>query len=271
MMSETDREQLQASRAERASSFARVAREYDRGRPGYPRAAIDWLLGPQPLEVLDIGAGTGKLTAALLDAGHSVLAVEPLEQMRAILNDSLPKAQALAGTAEELPLQDESVDAVAVGAAFHWFDHGRALGEIARVLRAPGVLGLLGNGFDTSTAWVARVREVLGSPALERPGHWPAMDELGVYFADVDEREFPHQQPIDRSRLRDLASSRSRLALMADAERETVLADLDRLWQHERTLRERASVQLPWLARVRRCRGLRARTGAERAAGEKRR
>ena len=111
-----------ASRQQRASSFARVADEYERGRPGYPREAIEWLLGYEPLDVLDLGAGTGKLTSALLAAGHRVLAVEPLAEMRAILTSSLPDAQALAGTAEALPLADASVDAVTVGSAFHWFD-----------------------------------------------------------------------------------------------------------------------------------------------------
>ncbi len=148
-----------ASRARRASSFARVADEYDRGRPGYPPEAIAWLLGDAPLDVLDLGAGTGKLTGALLAGGHRVLAVEPLAEMRAILASTLPGARALSGTAEALPLANASVDAVTVGSAFHWFDERLARKEIARVLRRPGVLGLLGNAFDTSPAWVARVRE----------------------------------------------------------------------------------------------------------------
>ena len=245
------------SRARRASSFGRVANEYERGRPGYPPAAIAWLLGSEPLEVLDVGAGTGKLTQALLAAGHRVIAVEPLEQMRAILAERLPAARALAGSAEALPLADASVDAVTVGAAFHWFDQAAALEEIGRVLRAPGVLGLLGNGFDTTRAWVARVREILGPPALERPGHWPSMEQLGERFARVEDREFPHEQSIDAAALRDLASSRSSLAVMAAAERERVLASLDGLWRTEPELRGHTHVQLPWRTNVRRCAGLR--------------
>jgi len=245
------------SRAHPASSFARVAEEYERGRPGYPRKAIQWLLGPVPLDVLDLGAGTGKLTAALLGAGHRVTAVEPLAEMRAILTATLPQAHTIEGTAERLPLDDASVDAVAVGAAFHWFDHEVAQAEIARVLRAPGVLGLLGNGFDTSTRWVAHVREILGPPALERPGHWPSGEDLGQRFAEVKEREFPHEQRIDRAGLRDLAVSRSRIAMMSTSERESVLAGLDRLWDSEPELSGRTAAMLPWRTRVRRCRGLR--------------
>ena len=245
------------SRARRASSFAHVADEYERGRPGYPREAIRWLLGPDPLDVLDLGAGTGKLTAALLAAGHRVTAVEPLAEMRAILTATLPQAQALEGTAERLPLDDASVDAVAVGAAFHWFDQEAAQAEIARVLRAPGVLGLLGNGFDISTPWVARVREILGPPALERPGHWPSGEELGRRFSEVEEREFPHEQRIDRAGLRDLAVSRSSLAIMSTFDRERVLKGLDRLWGSEPGLSGRTEALLPWRTRVRRCQRLR--------------
>jgi len=246
-----------STRAERASSFAGVAREYERGRPGYPREAIEWLLGAEPLDVLDLGAGTGKLTGALLDAGHRVTAVEPLVEMRQILTSSWPQARVLAGSAERLPLADASVDAVTVGAAFHWFDQRAAQSEIVRVLRPPGVLGLLGNAFDASVQWVARVREILGPPAIERPGHWPSADDLGTDFAEIEDREFAHEQRVDRARLRDLASSRSSLAMMPAAQRERVLVDLDRLWEHEPELRGHTDVLLPWRAHTRRARGLR--------------
>jgi ubiquinone/menaquinone biosynthesis C-methylase UbiE len=242
-----------ASNSQWAKSFDRVASEYERGRPGYPREAIDWLLGPDPLEVLDLGAGTGKLTGAVLQAGHRVTAVEPLERMRAILTAGCPDALALAGVAEQLPLEDASVDAVVVGAAFHWFDHDAALMEISRVLRPPGVLGLLGNGFDTSPHWVARLREILGPPAIQRPGHWPAVEELTERFADVEDREFPHEQHVDRLSLCDLANSRSNIAVMSSEQREAILTDIDRLWEQETELAGHTEARLPWFTRVRRC------------------
>jgi SAM-dependent methyltransferase len=248
-----------AERTRRAGAFAQVAGEYERGRPGYPHEAIAWLLGTEPLDVLDLGAGTGKLTGALLASGHRVSAVEPLPEMRAILTDTLPAARALPGSAEALPLADHSVDAVAVGAAFHWFDRGAALAEIRRVLRPPGVLGLLGNSFDVTLPWVARVREILGPPALERPGHWPSREALREEFAEVEDQRFPHEQPLDRARLRDLACSRSNVAVMADPQRERLLASLDRLWELEPTLRGHTEVPLPWCAIVRRCTRLRGR------------
>lgn len=246
-----------AGLAERAASFGGVADEYERGRPGYPPEAIEWLLGTTPLEVLDLAAGTGKLTDALLAGGHRVLAVEPLPEMREILASRLPRARVLDGSAEQIPLGDASVDAVTVGSAFHWFDQPVALAEIRRVLRAPGVLGVLGNGFDTSPEWVARVREILGSPAFQRRGHWPSVEVLSADFEEVEDREFPHEQLVDRTHLRDLALSRSRIAMMDGGEREALFARLDRLWVEEPELRGRSEALLPWRARVRRCRHMR--------------
>jgi ubiquinone/menaquinone biosynthesis C-methylase UbiE len=256
-MSSSEQNVARASRAQRARSFAEVADEYDRGRPSYPSEAIVWLLGGGPLDVLDLAAGTGKLTSALLAGGHRVLAVEPLAEMRAILTSTLPAVQTLSGTAEALPLANASVDAVTVGSAFHWFDERLARAEIARVLRPPGVLGLLGNAFDTSSTWVARVREILGPPAIQRPGHWPSVEALLEDYVEVEDREFPHEQLIDSESLRDLASSRSSLAIMSQDEREQVLSSLDLLWEQEPELVGREHVLLPWRTRVRRCRRLR--------------
>jgi SAM-dependent methyltransferase len=256
-MSEPDPFLPPSERARRAVSFATVATEYERGRPSYPQQAIRWLLGSAPLEVLDLGAGTGKLSSAVLEAGHRVRAVEPLEEMRSVLARAVPGARVLDGTAEHLPLADASVDAVVVGAAFHWFEQHAALGEIARVLREPGVLGLLGNGFDTSRPWVASLRSILGPPALERPGHWPSPAVLGELFANVGDRSFPHTQRVDPLRLRDLALSRSSVAAEPPAEREVVLGEIDALWEQEPELAGRGDATLPWITRVRRCRTLR--------------
>ena len=98
--------------AARARSFGHVADDYEEARPGYPPEAVAWLLGPTPLDVADVGAGTGKLTSGLLAAGHRVVAVEPLDPLRAKLAAALPAARALPGRAEELPLPDAGVDAV---------------------------------------------------------------------------------------------------------------------------------------------------------------
>jgi SAM-dependent methyltransferase len=251
---------------ERARAFALVAEEYDRGRPGYPSAAIAWLLGSQPLDVADLGAGTGKLTAALVAEGHRVVAVEPLAEMRAVLRARVPQARVVAGVAEQTGLAAATVDAVVAGSAFHWFDRSRALPEIERILRAPGILGMLGNGFDTSPPWVARLRQMLGGSRLGRPGHWPDQEELLERFLAVEEREFPHQERLDRDRLLDLALSRSRIASLAADERRALLEQIAELWDQEPGLRGNDSVALRYMTRVRRCRGLR-RAGDPQRAG----
>ena len=142
--------------ARRARAFGAEAEAYELGRPGYPRAAIEFCIGERPQRVLDLGAGTGKLTAELLALGHEVVAVEPLEPMRARIP---AEAEALDGSAESIPLEDASVDAVAVGQAFHWFDQAAALAEIVRVLRPGGSLGLLWNLLDDDVPWVAAVAD----------------------------------------------------------------------------------------------------------------
>jgi SAM-dependent methyltransferase len=242
---------------ERARAFGLVAEEYDRGRPGYAAEAIRWLLGDKPLDIVDLGAGTGKLSEALVGAGHRVTAVEPLIEMRTILQARVPEARAVDGTAEETGLPDACADAVVAGAAFHWFDRARAFPEIARILRSPGVMGLLGNGFDTSLQWVAQLREILGGSRLGRPGHWPSDEELLHYFGSVEEREFPHEQTVDRDLLRDLALSRSSIATLDSPERAALLEDVAALWVTEPELRDRDRALLSYLTRVKRCSGLR--------------
>jgi len=123
-------------------SFELVADLYERARPGYPQEAIDWVAGKLGLgsssTVLDLGAGTGKLTRALIETGARVIAVEPGAAMRAELELALPDVEALRGAAEDIPLPDQSVDCVAVGQAFHWFRHDEAMPELHRVLRPGG-------------------------------------------------------------------------------------------------------------------------------------
>jgi SAM-dependent methyltransferase len=245
-------------RVERARSFGLVAEEYERGRPGYPLTAIRWLLGEEPVDVVDLGAGTGKLTAALVAAGHRVVAVEPVEEMRAILTERVLGARVVEATAEDTSLAAGGADAVVAGAAFHWFDRGRVFPEIARILRRPGTLGLLGNSFDPSVAWVQRLRSILGGSRLGRPGHWPEPEELSQWFSDTDEARFPHEQPVDRERLLDLAVSRSSVATLPPDERQDLLARISGLWDEEPELRGHESVSLRYLTRVRRARGLRA-------------
>jgi ubiquinone/menaquinone biosynthesis C-methylase UbiE len=137
----------------------------DRARPSYPQDAVAWLadrLGIKPgRQVVDLAAGTGKLTAQLADAGADLVAVEPIASMRDLLRVRLPGIPVLGGVAEAIPLADKSVDAVVVAQAFQWFDTRRALDEIARVVRPGGSLGLIWNAKDRSPEWVDQVWSVM--------------------------------------------------------------------------------------------------------------
>jgi SAM-dependent methyltransferase len=242
---------------ELARSFALVAEEYERGRPGYPATAIEWVLGDAPLDVIDLGAGTGKLTAGLVATGHRVVAVEPLAEMRAILAQRLPEVQIVNARAEDTRLPPASADAVVAGAAFHWFDRTLALSEIARVLRPRATFGLLGNGLDTSVPWVARLQAVLGDQKLNRAGHWPDADELCAWFDATEEQRFPFGHQVDLPRLLDLAVSRSAIASLGPAAQRQVLDRITALWDNDPDLDGRDSVQLPFLTRaLRATRGL---------------
>jgi ubiquinone/menaquinone biosynthesis C-methylase UbiE len=245
-----------ADKATRARSFGAVAETYDRGRPGWPAEAIEWALGAGPLEVLDLGAGTGKLTATLLAAGHRVTALEPLAEMRTILTGRVPAATVVAGRAEEIPLPDDSFDAVVAGSAFHWFDHDPTLAEIVRVLRPPGAFGLLGNRYDTSIDWQRRLRKITSGGVAYRGRHWPRQPELRERFAEVSDRAIAHRMEVSPAALRDYVGSLSAVSTLPPAERDAHLTAIDEFWAGEPELRGRDSATLVWRTDVRRARGL---------------
>ena len=160
------------------SSFGAAAAAYAEHRPDYAQAAVRWALEPAPgPRVLDLGAGTGKLTATLVALGADVVAVEPDPAMLAELRRALPAVRALPGSAEAIPLPDASVDAVLAGNAMHWFDMAVAGPEIARVLAPGGILAGLWNVMDDRVDWVAGLARVSGSAAIgprDTPTSWRA-------------------------------------------------------------------------------------------------
>ncbi|HYN72126.1 MAG TPA: class I SAM-dependent methyltransferase [Nakamurella sp.] len=146
---------------ELAGSFQTAATGYARFRPGYPPSAVGAALPTDARRVLDLAAGTGKLTGSLIDRGLDVVAVEPLPGMLAELAWRFPSVTAVLGSAEAIPLRDGIFDCVVVGQAFHWFDHERALSEMARVLRPGGTLSLLWNHDDETDPLVRDVEAEL--------------------------------------------------------------------------------------------------------------
>jgi SAM-dependent methyltransferase len=235
---ETGAERLAATagRRRRASSFGAAAAQYAQHRPGYAGAAIRWCLAPgsgaQPVRVVDVGAGTGILTGALARLGADVVAVEPDQAMLAELRRQLPGVRAVEGSAETLPLPDQSADAVLCGQAMHWFDLDRALPEIARVLTPGGVLAGLWNVDDDRVGWVAGLAGITKSKTtLSRWRSIPAADtEQGVlrsgsrWFAPVEEGEFGHGQLRSADSLVATMATYSGMLLMDEGERARTLA-----------------------------------------------
>ncbi len=189
-------------------SFGAAAAEYAAGRPSYPAEAVSWTLGPGGRTVVDVGAGTGKLTAELVRQGHRVVAVDPDEHMLAQLMHTLPRVPVLIGQAEDLPLPDASADAVVLGQAWHWVQVDQASREVARVLRPGGTLGLLWNIRDERVDWVARLTDVIAQSAAER---WINSDGPRVAwpFPRLDHARFEWTLTMRPETLQSMVRSRS--------------------------------------------------------------
>lgn len=212
-----------ARREARARSFGPGAGVYESARPGYPAAAVRDLLGPGPLDVLDLGAGTGKLTRTVAAEGHRVVAVDPSAEMLAELRRAVPGVETRVGPAESLPADAGAFDAVVAGQAYHWFDPAVALPEIARVLRPGGTIGLLWNSRDETVPWIARFGELVGSEDASSALEPPVLQPM---FGPASVRWYDNMQEMSVERLVDLGHSRSSLLVMSPADREARLAEI---------------------------------------------
>ena len=211
-----------------ARSFGPVADAYHRGRPSFPVEAAQWLVGPNPATVLELGAGTGKLTAVLAELGHDVHATEPDPGMLKVLKRHLPDVRTSESGAEEIPLPDRSVDVVVAAQSFHWFDHERALPEIARVLRPGGFLALVWNNRDTRIPWVRKLGQVLGDQTHLQVSTESSVEALvhSELFGFVDEHKVHFWQDVNRESIVDLVSSRSYVATLDEDARAEKLAQV---------------------------------------------
>lgn len=222
------------ARRRHSSSFGAAATAYAEHRPDYAHAALRWALEPAPgVRVLDLGAGTGKLTATLAEVSDDVTAVEPDPAMLAELRRTLPDVRALAGSAEAIPLPDSSVDSVVAGNAMHWFDMAVAGPEIARVLAPGGVLAGLWNVVDDRVDWVAGLAAVSGSAAIgprDTPASWRAatatmhLPKTGeARFGSPEQAEFPHGQRRTADSLVATLATRAGMLVMPERERTETL------------------------------------------------
>jgi ubiquinone/menaquinone biosynthesis C-methylase UbiE len=241
-----------------ARGFAAGADAYERGRPEYAPEAIAALVRELAIKpgsrVLDLAAGTGKLTCQLVPTGAEIVAVEPIAEMRAKLVAALPAVEALEGTAERIPLPNHSVDAIVVGQAFHWFDGVDALSEIHRVLEPTGTLGLIWQARDPSRPWVARLDEIIDKHAGTEPrfksGAWRAAFRATTLFEPLAEATFEYLHRGDLDTIVDRVASISYIAAMDEDRRRTVLDEVRDLLATDPDTATAAAIDLPYLAHV---------------------
>jgi SAM-dependent methyltransferase len=232
-----------------AVGFARSADAYDRARPDYPPDAIAWLAERMGLRagrtVVDLAAGTGKLTRPLAATGAETIAIEPVAEMRARIGPTA--ARALDGTAEAMPLPDASADAVTVGQAFHWFDGPAALAEIHRVLRPGGTLALVWNRRPLDHPVHAEIERIIAPYHRDEPRHrsgaWREVFEATTLFGPLEERAFEHSRPHEADALADRVGSTSFIAALDDGPRGEVIAAV-------RALASDGPVDLPYVCEV---------------------
>jgi SAM-dependent methyltransferase len=227
-----------------AVGFARSAGAYERGRPDYPPAVLEPLGVAPGLLVVDLAAGTGKLTRLLAGTGATVIAVEPVAEMRAALPDSV---QAIDGTAERIPLDTASADLVTVAQAFHWFDGDAALAEIHRVLRPGGRLALVWNRRVTEDPVNEAIEAILEPHRAEVPTHrwdnWRATFESTALFGPLEEHVFPSEQRLDAEGMADRIGSISFIASLPDEERAEAV-------RRARALASEGPVTIPYRSEV---------------------
>lgn len=225
-------------------SFGAVADLYEQRRPTYPAAALEAVLPSGARRVVDVGAGTGKLTRVLVDRGLEVVAVEPDDRMRAVLAATVPEADVRAGTAEQLPLGSDEVDGVLFAQAWHWADPDRATKEALRVLTGGGVLGMLWNLHDDRVGWVAELNRLTGSGAaitgFADPPDLPGFG-AGIRF------DVPWRRPLRKAELIDLVRTWSSFSTRPPADQEDVLARLRRMLETDAQLSMQDVVELPYV------------------------
>lgn len=233
-------------RIERATSFGGTAPDYERGRATYPEDAVRWIAGDSR-RIVDLGAGTGKLTRALTAYAPEVIALEPQHRMALRLRDVAPTALVSCSTAEALPLRSRWAEVVTVAQAWHWFDQERAVPEIRRILSPGGRLGLIWNVRDESVGWVRELARIAGPEnSAETRAH---LDQLPG-FGPFEFRSWRTSQMLDRESLLAHVRSRSNVATLSESARASVLDDVARLCDTHLALAGRESFELPYETQV---------------------
>ena len=241
-----------------AKGFAAGADAYERGRPEYSPEAVERLIAELAIrpgsQVLDLAAGTGKLTRQLAGTGADLVAVEPIAGMRAKLQAVLPDVEAVEGTAEAIPLPNHSVDAVVVGQAFHWFDGIRAVSEIRRVLRPGGALGLIWQARELSRPWIEQLDAIIdraddGHPRFRTMSWREAFDRTAL-MEPLESAMFRTVQRASPETIVDRVASISYIAAMSEGRRAAVLDEVRTLLATDEDTSGAEVVELPYTAHV---------------------
>jgi SAM-dependent methyltransferase len=227
----------------RARSYGPVAAAYAAHRPSYPADAVRWLVGERPARILELGAGTGKLTATLCELGHDVVATDPQPEMLAELRRGVPMARPVLAKAENIPFPSSSVDVVIAGQAFHWFDQDRALPEIARVLRPGGTVALVWNTGDARVPWVRKVNELIGHQA-DVDGTDPFVHS--DIFVTTERTSIKHWQPFRKDTLIGFVESTSHAAVLNASEAADLRERAGQLYDSYE--RGPDGLMMPWVA-----------------------
>lgn len=233
-----------------AKSFLNAGEDYDRFRPGFPEAAADAVLPARVRTALDLGAGTGKFTVLIVPRADRVIAVEPSEQMLAVLRTKLPDVEAHIGAAESIPASDSSVDVVTVAQAFHWFDREPACAEIRRVLVPGGTLGLLWNHSDPACAWDRACTRV-AHPGLSEG--LKADDSVTATLPGFEEPRFvqvPWQERITRADYISRWLTVSSFLAASDDDRASMVAAIERILDEDPETAGRDAFDLPQITDV---------------------
>jgi SAM-dependent methyltransferase len=222
-----------------ARSYGEGADAYDAYRPGYAVDAVRWLVGTSRATILELGAGTGKLTHTLDTLGHEVYASDRSPAMLATLRRAVKDVTTFVGMAEDIPLRDSSVDVIVAAQAYHWFDRRRTEPEMARVLRAGGLLALMWNNPDLTIPWVRRVFRLMGIYSNDGDPM-----EASEFFTRSESRTFRHWQQFTRDGLVGFVGSASRVLVMDERYRAQTLARAAELYDEYAQGRE--GLRLPW-------------------------
>lgn len=211
----------------RATSFGGWAAEYDRWRPTYPDAAVDWLVPVTGGHVAELGAGTGKLTTRLVERGLELDVVEPDGRMLGIIRERHPQLRTHEAGAANVPLDDRSVDAVVVADAWHWFPKEEAAGEIARLLRPGGWLGCVWNVPVLQHDWEWQSLRL--DPALRAPDDLDPLERLGLSTGRAEQRGFRWTWELTPQQWRGFVSTVSHVRLLPADECRVTLDDVEQL------------------------------------------